>query len=109
MFECLHDVRMVQPLETAKHGMVQQAIASAGHPVQLGHRPDRVQFHGAGQPHRVHRQRRPVQPVATQSHPGIPLVDNIHLLHAPVLQRPAFHIQPSHRLLPADPGGVFHL
>lgn len=109
LFECVHDVRVVQSPEAAKHGMVQQALVAIGHPVQLGHRPYRVLLHGAGQPDRLPRQRRPVQPLAAQGDPGVPVADGLHPFHAAVLQGPAFHPQPSHRLRPAGPGGLLHL
>lgn len=108
MFECVHDIRVVQSSETAKYSLVQQTVAPDGDSLQLGYRADRVLLHGAGQPYRVHRQRRSLQPLAAEGYPGVPFAHRLHRLHAPFIQGPALHPQPSHRLLPADSGGVFH-
>lgn len=109
LFERVYDVRVVQSPEAAEHGVVQQAVAALGDSIQLGHRAHRVLLHGAGKPHRLHRKRWPFQPLAAQGHPGIPLTDHLHHLHARLLQGPAFHLQPPDRFRLPDFGGVLYL
>ena len=109
MFKRIYDLCVVQSFKIATHGLVQQVHSSHGGAVQLEHRVAGIQFHGAGQPYRLHRQRRTVQPVATKSHPGVHLADCFHNYHDTRFQERNLHGQPPHRILFPGAGRLFYL
>ena len=101
---------MVQsPATPANYDMVQQIVAADGDSLQLGHRIDRVLLHGAGQPHRLYRQRRPIQPLAAQGYPRIRFPHRFHPYHRLCLQERNTHGQPPHWFLLSGVGCLFYL
>ena len=109
MLERVYDVCMVQSFEIATHGMVQQVHPSHGGAVQLEHCIVRIQFHGTGQPHRLHRQRRPIQSVATKSHPGVYFSDGFHGDYDTGFQKRNLYGQPPHWILLPGISRLFYI
>ena len=74
----VHDIRMVWPPETPGDEDLVKLAAHRRDPVFMGSGVLRILCAGAGKPHRLHRQRRSVQPHAAQGDPGGDFAYSIH-------------------------------
>lgn len=100
LFQRLHDRRLVRPLEIQRDANRQSAAALRCHSDELGHRLLRILLPGAGQPHRLHRQRRPLLALPAEGDPGGGFAGRLHGLRPAGLQK---------RNVALEPSGGFHL
>lgn len=106
----IHDFRLVWASQapTAQSHRRQYAVI-CHHPAVVGNSFGRILFPGAGQPHRVHGQRRHILADAAQSHPGSDNACHLHPLHCGLLQRRIAAVEPFRRLRLPDTRRLFRL
>lgn len=99
---------MVWAPQVQGNELVQQPGAGRYNFYQLGDRPVRIFPAGTGQPDRVRRKRRSLQPVAIKGYTGSHNPCRVHPVRHCLFQARTATDQPSHRIRVSGPGRIFY-